>query len=169
MSRWGFFKSPLQFDCSNQVQIWTECVISCDKGLFWLRGNKMNPSKLTGWHTSHALRWKDDRKNGDEVGGGGGIPLDTTQTDHLSNKTNKPSGKMQQNGGSGEIHLIAGHRNTRQMGGRGGGGRWLSMLRFSFGQGCNRKKPIKTRVQQTDTRWARAALTPFEYADVKVF
>lgn len=35
--------------------------------------------------------------------------------------------------------------------------------------GMQQKKPIKTRLQQTDTRWARAALTAFEYADVKVF
>lgn len=86
---WGFFKSPLQFDCSNQVQIWTN-VLSCDQGLFWLKGNNMNSSKPTGdgkgegTQTSHALEW-DDSKGG----GMGGVVISLDKTLLLNKETEK--------------------------------------------------------------------------------
>lgn len=125
-----WWKSPLQFDCSNQVRVgWGGGVL--DRRVFewhrfaffffflWLRGNKINPFRTTGRHTSHAIRrnWcQDDVKRRKGRSG--------TRHKHTHSYNR---GKM---------------REKEEDGGGGGGNACHDTRRMSRGwQGCNATPP----------------------------
>lgn len=111
--------------------------------------NKQNESIRANRMTREPCTWVVTHKNGDE----GGIPSQTTPTDQLKQK-NKPSGKMQRNGLS-ICHIRATQHQTK--GGRKR--RAFCGKKLCFLDKNTTERPIDTRVQKTDTCWARAAFT----------